>query len=241
MIRNERWIMSQRSLALIIALLAAVIALAAALDTFAPVGTGRFLTVFDLPFARSAERATGPEIGGGLVRARLPRGVRAIAGVAALAGYGLLMRYLAARRLATLARALEGTPAGVVRHAVSGAAALILVASLILLAAISTIAGPLVPLLGIGLALAALTGLVALALPIGRRLRGWAGGAVDRAGFEAEALADLLTGLLAITLVALFPYIGTIALAFAALAGLGAAATTRLGTAERWTAEPFEY
>jgi hypothetical protein len=230
--------MSKRSLSLIIVLLAAVIALAATLDALAPVGGGGFLTVFDLPFGR----APGPDISGGVLRAKLPRGVRAVAGVAALAGYGLLLRHLAAARLATLARALTGAPARLARHAVGGAAALVLIVSLILLAAISTIAGPLVPLLGLGLTLAALTGVVALALPLGQRMRAWAGGIpADGGALDQELLADMLTGLLAITLAALFPYVGTIALALAGLIGLGATTITRFGAAERWTVEPFEY
>jgi hypothetical protein len=221
---------------LIVILLAAVIALATALDLFAPVGPhARFLTIFDLPVGGPPGQPEQQEIGRGMLRAKLPRGVRAVAGVAALAGYGLLLRHLAAGRLATLARALNGAPALLARHAVNGAATLVLILSLALLAAISTIAGPLAPLLGFGLTLAALTGLVALALPVGQRLRGWAG------ALEPETLADQLTGLLAITLVALFPYVGTIALAMAGLIGLGAAATTRVGASEFWAAEPLEY
>ena len=54
-------------------------------------------------------------------------------------------------------------------------------------------------------------------------------------------MADLLSGLLAIVLVALIPYIGLLALAFGGLAGLGAVATTRLGTAERPVIETLDY
>jgi hypothetical protein len=227
--------MSRRSIALIVALLVAVLVLATVLDVLAPIGASRFLTVFDLPFARAPGGAGQADFGPSLLRARLPRGVRAVAGVAALSGYGLLLRYLAAERLATLARATTGAPARLARLAVSGAAALALGASLTLLAAVSTIAGPLVPLLGIGLTLAALTGLVALALPVGQHIRGWVG------AIEPAMLGDLLTGLLAITLIALFPVVGTVALALAMLVGLGAAAATRLGAAERWSVDPFEY
>ena len=68
--------MSRRSIQLIIALLVGVIALATALDVFAPISEsegGRMMTVFDLPFGRSLGRYGGSQLGAISLRAPLPR------------------------------------------------------------------------------------------------------------------------------------------------------------------------
>ena len=228
--------MSNRTIIIIVALLAAVVALALAIDLFAPglkLGLGGLIDPF---FSRRPDES-GPrdQLGPFLTQVPLPRAVRTLASIAALAGYGLLLRYLVPARLATLVRALSVTPAGLARHGLNGLALLILLAALILLAVITMVASLLAPLLGISSGATILTGLVALAMSIGQRVRARAG------ALEHNPSADLLTGLPLFFLISLIPYLGVLVLIAAGLIGLGAVAATRFGTTEQFTIEPLEY
>lgn len=223
--------MSKRSALLIIGLLAAIAVVATVIDLLGLGGNLPGLRSSFAPRPDQQRELFGPPF----TRGEIPRAVRSLASIAALAGYGVLLRYLAPGRLATIARALSRAPAGLARHGLNGLALLILIAALILLATISVITAPLAPLLGAGLGIAGLTGLTACALILGRRLRAWA------AAPEDNPIADLLAGLALLFLITQIPYVGPLALLVAALIGLGAIAATRFGEAEQWLAEPLEY
>jgi hypothetical protein len=230
--------MSKRSIILIVGLLIAVIALATALDLLAP-NLGRGLAwLTRLLGSPPNAGAAGPRRGGFdllLARDLLPRAVRSLAGIAALAGYGLILRYLAPGRLGTLTRALIGTSSDLVRHALNGLALLLLSGAVILLAAISFAVAPLAPLLGLGLAVTMFTGAVAFAMAAGQRLR--AGAGAD----EHSPTADLLAGLLVFCLIGLVPYAGVLALGVIGMIGLGAVAATRFGEADHAALGKLEY
>jgi hypothetical protein len=230
--------MSKQSILIVAALLIAVVALATALDLFAP-GIGDGFSGLRNQFSQPPEGAgAGPRrelFALSFSRAQLPRAVRSLAGIATLAGYGLLLRYLVPNRLGILARALAGTPAQLARHGLNGLALLLLIVGLILLAAISFVAALLAPLLGVALGATMWTGTVAFAMAIGQRVRSRLG------GHEHSPIADLLIGLSIFFLLGLTPYLGVPALLVAGLVGLGAAAATRFGEVDRLAIEPIEY
>src|SRR5512145_266502 len=216
--------MSKRSITIIITLLVAIIALATALDL---VGMRREFPRFwmDLPPHTNAVSARIHEDVMPLFQARmaLPRTVRALATLGALAGLGLLLGYLLPRRFTTLTRALGARPGLLARYALQGLAVLILMLALIVLAAISLIVALLVPVFGIGLGFTLLIGMVALARAGGQHIRTRLG------ALDPSPTADLLTGLMVLVLLSLFPYAGPLVLIGAGLMGLGAVVATRFG------------
>src|SRR5262245_22878443 len=208
--------MKRQTLLLIAGLLVAIALTATAIDLFLP-GRSFDDAGLGLGFLRRPrmERPEGPG-GPGHWFSALPRASRSLAGIAALAGYGLVLSYLAPRRFKLLVNLLSGTPRELARYTVIGLAATVLLATLIFLAAMSLIAIPLVPLFSFGIAIGGMTGLVALAAAAGRRLRAWLG---DN---DQHTLMDLLIGLAVAMLLELVPLVGTLVLIVLGATGLGA-------------------
>jgi hypothetical protein len=230
--------MSKRSILIVAVLLVAVVVLATALDLLAP-NIGEGFSGLRSQFGRPSEGAEAAPrrglLGTPFVRVQLPRAVRSLAGIATLAGYGLLLRYLVPKRLGTLVRALAATPERLARHGLNGFALLLMIVGLTLLATISFIGVFLAPLLGVALGATMLTGIVAFAMATGQRLR-------ERLGeLDHSPLADLLTGLPIFFLLGLIPYLGAFALSATGLVGLGAVAATRFGETDRLAIEPIDY
>ncbi len=143
---------------------------------------------------------------------------------------GMLILYLLPRRLGRIAAALRTGWRGRVRLGILGVAAALLVGALGVLSIIA-LAGTPIWLLVVGLSyFAALLGLVALSLPLGR----WIGCRFGLA--EQSPPIDLIAGLLGVFIVTVLPVVGSVLLLLAALLGLGAVLQTRAGSEQSWIA-----
>jgi len=226
--------MGQRTVLLIIGLLAGIVLAAAAVDIVAPTtpvaNPGFLFGLARRPFDRPPGRPDAPRD-----QFEPPRSARLLAGVATLVGYGLVLIYLAPRRISTLVRVLLRPPADLLRYGIVGLVLLVLLVTLTLLATISLIALPLVPLLSFGMGAALLTGVVMLALALGYRLR------IRVGELERYPLADLVVGMLAILLVATLPVVGTVVLIGCGVVGMGALVLTHFGLSDTWRPEPLDY
>ncbi|MBC8163085.1 MAG: hypothetical protein H7Z42_17910 [Roseiflexaceae bacterium] len=221
--------MSRRSLLLILGLLAALVLLTAAFDALG-IG-GQFVPNRG---GQPPVAGAGDEFPPAFLR-DLPRVVGALAAVAALAGYGLLIGALAARRLGTTVRTIIGGPQQLVRLGLSGLLLAVLVVGTLLLGILAGIVGLATPAFAFVFAMLLTAGHTAVAIAAGRWLRAHAG------AIEHEPIADLLTGTTALTIVSQLPYVGSVALGAAVCVGLGALAATGLGAADRWRPPPLDY
>lgn len=220
--------MSRRTIFLSIGLLLGLILLASAVDLFelnSPPATTNLVphllrqSFSFLPFEPpNGDRPPPPHFG-----RDLPRTSRALAGVASLIGYGLILWYCLPQRANNCIDELRASPKQAVRLGIIGLALSIFLIALTILAAISLIALPLVPLLSLATGLLQITGVVGFATASGQQLRIMIGDPIE------HRISDLIVGILALMLLATIPWIGVFVLQIGCLLGIGALVTTRFG------------
>jgi hypothetical protein len=148
-------------------------------------------------------------------------------------GAGLVLLALAAlvlfpMRARTAVDRLEGSH-GVEIALAGGVATLLLVLAAITLLRFTLIFLVVIPVVLVAVLAAALFGIACISLAIGRLLR-------RRLGLsQVHALLAALAGALVVFDLAVIPYAGAFALAAVAIAGLGLAVVTRLGSASGWS------
>lgn len=195
-----------------------------------PAPTPNFTEPIPLPPGRDRE-GRGLGFGGGFFEAQraLVTGFGGyVAGLLLLLSAGLLTLYAIPRRIGVIASAFRGGVANVARLALVGMATYAILAVLGVLAAASVLGGITVLFMTLVLYIAALLGVVAISLPLGRLIG-------RRFGLSDQApLVDLLAGLLVVFIVSLLPFVGVLALAVLAITGFGALVQTRAGSARGW-------
>ncbi len=146
---------------------------------------------------------------------------------------GMLVLYLAPRRMRHMAEALDRSAGHWLRYLAAGALLAVSLAGVALLSALSVYTFPL-PFIVLALFfLAALVGSVAVAYQVGRTLMqrsGWGGG---------RPLLNLGLGTLLVFALSRLPVVGWAALILVWLVGSGVAVATRFGSGRRWTLKPL--
>jgi hypothetical protein len=156
----------------------------------------------------------------------------AAAGLASQYLAGVLLLYLAPRRVARVAAAL-GAGRDLLRHLLLGALIVVGLSALAVLSMLSAHTFPLPFLLLGALFLAALGGVVAITFRLGRDLAARAGWA------QASPLTHLAMGSLVIFALTRVPYLGVVVLILIWLTGAGVAAASRFGSRAGWTLAPL--
>lgn len=125
------------------------------------------------------------------------------------------------------------SPGGIVLALAAGVASALLLAATVFVFRVTFFLLPLVPVLLVVTALAAVFGVASVGLTVGRLLR-------SRAG-QANPLLLAFTGVLFLFDLALIPFAGWLALGALLLVGLGIAVITRLGSAPGWSVEELNW
>jgi hypothetical protein len=125
------------------------------------------------------------------------------------------------------------SPGGVALALAAGIASALLLAGAVFVFRVTFFLLPLVPVLLVVAAVAAVFGLACVGLGVGRLLR-------SRLG-QASPLLLAFTGVLCLFDLALIPFAGWLALAALLLVGLGVAVITRLGSTGGWSVEELNW
>ncbi|HET7081553.1 MAG TPA: hypothetical protein VFM49_29345 [Chloroflexia bacterium] len=187
----------------------------------------------DLPPRDTGRRGFGPF---GISRASVGGFTLHLTSLITLLCGGLLILYLLPARIGRIAAAMRGPWPARVGLGLLGLAAAVILVALGLVIGVALGGASLITILGVPIWLAitaigpvaALLGLTAVSLPLGR----WTGRRLGLA--EQPPQVDLLAGLLVLFLVSLVPVLGGLVLLCAALLGLGAVLQTRAGSARPW-------